>query len=226
MLDSYCLFIWAVWGQWKGLISLFSVCLLTLECKLLEGSNLCLFWSPWHPWNPEYFSVQTVSSISMWSINKWCVVTFKKPGIESRIRFFWERCNNNFLSVQVSWGCHTSSHKVGGLKQRKCYPLSVLEVGSPWSRCRQVCAPSGGSSGEAVPASSSVWGLQAHLACGHILPVSAASSPGLPPTARVYLSCLCLSLIKITMMAFRFHLNHPGCTPHLKILHLIMSLAI
>lgn len=72
------------------------------------------------------------------------------------------------------------------------------------ARRGQVCAPSDGSRGVALLASSSFWGLQCSFDCGCITPVSASVSTG--PS----LLCVCVTshLIKTVVIGLGPILQH------------------
>ena len=75
-------------------------------------------------------------------------------------------------------------------------------------------ASSGGSRGESLPWHFQPWWLPASLTCGCVLPIN-TSMDTLPPPLLCRVT-LCLSFVKILLMALRDHPESPGKS-HLKI---------
>ena len=81
----------------------------------------------------------------------------------------------------------------------------------------EAVASSGGSRGESFPWHFQPWWLPASLTCGCIIPINTSVVTLLPPFLRRV--TLCLSFVRILLMALRGHLESPGKSPHLKNLH-------
>ena len=86
----------------------------------------------------------------------------------------------------------TNYRKLGSLKQKKPYSLTILEGRSPKSRCWPgLTFPKAPEEGPSLPLPASggsgrFWGSGHSLVCGHVAPSLPLSSPGLLPCVFVF----------------------------------------
>ena len=145
--------------------------------------------------------------------------------------FWWNKlpfcempCGKRLRGYISSYGCCNRWAQTWWLKTTEMYSLHSgdWKTETSFTDCNQgvskAVASSGGSRGESFPWHFQPWWLPASLTCGCITPIN-SSMVTLPPPFLCRVT-LCLSFVRILLMALRDHLESPGKSPHLKNLNL------
>ena len=133
-------------------------------------------------------------------------------------------CGKRLRGYISSYGCCNRWAQTWWLKTTEMYSLHSgdWKTETSFTDCNQgvskAVASSGGSRGESFPWHFQPWWLPASLTCGCITPIN-SSMVTLPPPFLCRVT-LCLSFVRILLMALRNHLESPGKSPHLKNLNL------